>query len=182
MDTTRFDAFKCSECGSVLTQQDWAMDGASVEAGAALSGPMCTLCGRWCCRNHLTVRRGAATCPSCADEYERIMTAGLVSDTDEALIVSLLLHDVSNTVGDGYQAVIARVAAKHRLSATDLADYHSSVVDEVQQHMHDTFADTTWPRCPAHPNHPMWFSAGWWRCYQLPEPVGRLGELTGNKE
>jgi hypothetical protein len=44
-----------------------------------------------------------------------------------------------------------------------------------EQYFHDTFVDTTWPACPRHPNHPMWFGAGWWLADG--RPLVRLGEL-----
>jgi hypothetical protein len=28
-------------------------------------------------------------------------------------------------------------------------------IDHMQQWLHDTFVDTSWPSCPRHPNHPM---------------------------
>jgi hypothetical protein len=45
--------------------------------------------------------------------------------------------------------------------ATDPADFEQRVVDDVQQFVHDSFADTSWPACPEHPTHPLWFSEGW---------------------
>lgn len=176
MEAVPPDALKCCECGAVLTPQDWHAEGTSLRESAMPSGPMCYLCGLLYCRDHLSVRKGAVTCRSCANEYERILTTGPVTDEEEARIIGLLLRDVSNTVGDGHQAVIARIAASGRLRAKDLDDYHSEVVDKVQQYMHDSFADTTWPRCPLHPNHPLWFAAGWWWCGQ--QQVERLGNLA----
>lgn len=32
------------------------------------------------------------------------------------------------------------------------------VLEETQQWLHDTFVDTTWPRCPEHGNHPLWLT------------------------
>ncbi len=58
------------------------------------------------------------------------------------------------------------------------------VVEETQQWLHDTFIDTTWPRCPEHANHPLWLnddeSAGW-TCAATNTtvcPVGQLGGLV----
>ena len=32
------------------------------------------------------------------------------------------------------------------------------VAEEVQQWLHDTFLDPTWPACPEHRRHPLWLS------------------------
>ena len=55
------------------------------------------------------------------------------------------------------------------------------VVDELQQTKHDMFTDTTWPACPHHPNHPMDYGDGWWRCPR-DGPVVKLGELSRLRE
>lgn len=47
----------------------------------------------------------------------------------------------------------------------------------MQQEFHDTFVDTTWPHCPAHPNHPLWLEDGAWRCSELGKPAAKLGDL-----
>jgi hypothetical protein len=51
-------------------------------------------------------------------------------------------------------------------------------VNDVQQYFHDTFVDTTWPACPRHPRHPLWYRAGSWWCVQDGVAVASLGELT----
>ena len=33
-------------------------------------------------------------------------------------------------------------------------------VEALQQRLHDTFVDTSWPPCPRHPNHPLWLVGG----------------------
>ena len=51
------------------------------------------------------------------------------------------------------------------------------VVEDVQQKLQDEFIDTTWPACPRHPNHPLDYAAGAWRCPQDGEVVAPLGSL-----
>jgi hypothetical protein len=51
------------------------------------------------------------------------------------------------------------------------------VVDDVQQWLHDAFVDTSWPTCPDHPNHPLWYSDGAWKCDESGRLVAPLGGL-----
>jgi hypothetical protein len=44
-------------------------------------------------------------------------------------------------------------------TATD-ASFADRLVQDVQQALHDEFVDITWPACPHHPNHPLWFKDG----------------------
>jgi aminoglycoside phosphotransferase (APT) family kinase protein len=93
-------------------------------------------------------------------------------------LVRLLGRDVSATIGAGFEEVIADTAAERRaLRGSEDARYEEGVVNDLQQFIHDTRADTAWPRCPHHPNHPLWFSDGWWRCEQRGDPIARLGDL-----
>jgi hypothetical protein len=101
------------------------------------------------------------------------------SAEDEAGVVSLLRRDVEATIGPGHDGRIIEAAARRRRYNRVRAEYVGDVVDDVQQHVHDTFVDTTWPACPHHPNHPLWFSDGWWRCERIEEPIARLGALSG---
>jgi hypothetical protein len=94
------------------------------------------------------------------------------------LVVSLLRADVEATIGPGHDDAIIEAAARRRLYADVPAQYVGDVVDDVQQYFHDALVDTTWPACPYHPNHPLWFSDGWWRCERVDEPIARLGALS----
>ena len=89
----------------------------------------------------------------------------------------MLAHDLVATVGD-QGATLEEAVARLRLLSPGLDDFEHQVVDDVQQFLHDTFVDTTWPACPEHPNHPLWYSDGWWRCEQSGTRVARLGRLT----
>jgi hypothetical protein len=93
-------------------------------------------------------------------------------------IVRLLQRDFVETVGPGYEAVVAEAAARLRMFSDDPADFEQRVVDDVQQRLHDSFLDTSWPACPEHPNHPLWYLEGWWRCTKSGRRVAALGELS----
>ena len=156
--------FKCSACGREPAAAGWSL---------------CALCGGFFCSDHLVVKKGVATCESCSVEREQREASGGVSAEDEARVVSLLCADVEATIGPGHDEAIIEVAARRRLYADVPAQYVSDIVDDVQQYFHDSFVDTTWPSCPFHPNHPLWFSDGWWRCERIEEPIARLGALSG---
>jgi hypothetical protein len=156
--------FKCSACGREPTADGWNL---------------CALCGALFCGDHLVVEKGVATCESCATERERRQASSGVSAADEDRVVSLLRADVEATIGLGHDEPIVEAAARRRLYVSDSARYVGEVVDEVQQYFHDAFVDTTWPSCPYHPNHPLWFSDGQWRCERIGEPVAKLGALSG---
>jgi hypothetical protein len=155
--------FKCSSCGREPTATGWSL---------------CALCGGYFCSDHLVVKKGVSTCESCAVEREQRETPGGVSAEDETRVVSLLRADVQATIGSGHDEAIIETAARRRLYADVPAQYVCDVVDDVQQYFHDAFVDTTWPACPFHPNHPLWFSDGWWRCERVDEPIARLGTLS----
>ena len=92
-----------------------------------------------------------------------------------ARAVPLLEADVVRTVGVGYRFLVADAAAN--LAAYGAGDAEK-LVEEVQQEFHDTFVDTTWPACPRHGRHPLWYHAdGWWWCEQDGVAVYRLGAL-----
>lgn len=98
-----------------------------------------------------------------------------ISDLDEAELVELLGRDVITTLGPAPLDMV-RSTARHQRPFTDNRDsYFDRVVEDVQQYVHDCFIDTSWPACPVHPNHPMWFSGGWWHADG--RPMARLGEL-----
>jgi hypothetical protein len=88
--------------------------------------------------------------------------------------VELIAHDLTATLGWDH----ARAQAKARdaldnrmpLLLDDLAweqldpatrqevleDLVVEAVEDLQQRLHDTFVDTTWPACPRHRQHPLW--------------------------
>lgn len=55
------------------------------------------------------------------------------------------------------------------------------VAEDVQQHMHDDRIDTSWPRCPDHPHHPLRLSEtlpAMWSCPSTGRTVCALGSLA----
>lgn len=91
--------------------------------------------------------------------------------------VALLKQDVEATLGASHTAVVDRQAA-NRLTFLDAPDaFGALLIDAVQQEFHETFVDTTWPHCPAHPNHPLWFQDGAWRCSDNGQAIAALGDL-----
>jgi hypothetical protein len=91
--------------------------------------------------------------------------------------VSLLSRDLAATIGDGCEDVVVEAAARIRLFEDDPDNYLHRVVDDVQQSIHDSRIDTTWPACPWHPNHPLWLGERGWQCERLGEVAAELGAL-----
>src|SRR5687767_3692426 len=92
-------------------------------------------------------------------------------------VIRLLRRDVLATVGAEHDAEVQRLAA-NVLEFREPDDAADKIVEDVQQYLHDTFVDTTWPTCPRHLQHPMWFhDDAWWWCEHDGVPVVRLGEL-----
>jgi hypothetical protein len=119
-----------------------------------------------------------AICSDCQQERRRLESLSEVSDGDEERVVGLVSRDLVATVGPGLEHIAIAEAARIRLFVSRVAEYEGRVVDDVQQRLHDEHLDTTWPTCPQHPNHPLWYSDGWWRC-PTSGMVARLGELGG---
>ena len=93
-----------------------------------------------------------------------------------AQVLPLLQRDVAATLGDAHRQLIEEIAADVReLNAAGGAE---KVVNDVQQYFHDTQVDPTWPACPRHAKHPLWYRDGSWWCVEDGVPVTRLGALT----
>jgi hypothetical protein len=164
VDISAFPA-KCPACHQVL--------------GADVSG--CLLCGRFFCGRHLTVRKGVATCSDCLEERLARESSGSVTDADEERLVILVTRDVLATVGPGFEHIVVEEGARIRLFAEAVLEYEQRLIDDVQQRLHDEFVSTTWPTCPLHSNHPLWYSDGWWRCPHA-GAIAPLGELTSTNK
>ena len=66
--------------------------------------------------------------------------------------------------------------------AADVRELHGTgeaekVVNDVQQYFHDTFKDSTWPPCPRHGKHPLWYRNGSWWCVEDGVAIAKLGDL-----
>lgn len=92
--------------------------------------------------------------------------------------IPLLKRDIAATLGPSHQAIVDR-HVKLVLSYADWPEdvIAAKIINDVQQEIHDTFVDTTWPHCPAHPHHPLWFEEGAWRCSERGAAVAALGDL-----
>jgi hypothetical protein len=77
-------------------------------------------------------------------------------------VISRLTRDVVATLGNAHTCLVRETLAHVGSSlAPDDPAFADAVVRDVQQRVHDEFIDTAWPRCPQHPNHPLWFCEGW---------------------
>lgn len=101
-----------------------------------------------------------------------------VSQSDLEQLLDSLKRDVAATIGLEHQGDVDDFASNGREFITDHAWFTQWIVDEVQQHFHDTFLDTTWPACPRHGNHPLWFKDGSWWCDRDGLAVAKLGDLA----
>lgn len=88
----------------------------------------------------------------------------------------LLQRDVAATLGDSYRRLIDDIAADVRELGG--AGGSEKLVNDVQQYFHDTLGDSTWPACPRHGKHPLWYRDGSWWCVEDGAAVARLGELA----
>jgi hypothetical protein len=117
-----------------------------------------------------------------SDRVEQIVFAVAshpnASTLNTSALAARLKRDVADTIGDIHAAFVDDSVAAARDYITDEEALAQHVVDEVQQYCHDMFVDTTWPACPRHPNHPLWFADGWWRCTRDNVAVARLGDLS----
>jgi len=101
----------------------------------------------------------------------------LIPDAQFQRITRLLRADVSATSACDCNDLIQQEATQARELVHIAAFYEDHVVEQVQQLLHDEFIDTTWPACPEYPNHPLWYSHGWWRCKAPRTAVAGLGRL-----
>jgi hypothetical protein len=92
-------------------------------------------------------------------------------------VCRLLLKDIEATLGPGHDAMVREEAARVRKFVVDPSLYVEKVVEDVQQIVHDCHLHTTWPTCPRHPNHPLWFHGDWWCCDRDRVVVAALGDL-----
>jgi hypothetical protein len=94
------------------------------------------------------------------------------------MIAEALKRDVAATLGHGYERVVDR-HAQRLLPFAEWPDnaLEAKLAGDVQQEFHETFIDTSWPHCPAHPHHPLWFEDGAWRCSRSGTVAAALGDL-----
>jgi hypothetical protein len=110
---------------------------------------------------------------------------GAELNSNQRLIVEALLRDIAATHGVRNETELrAYLMAKceRTREVPGIEDFGQRFVDEFQQRIHDEFVDVSWPRCPYHPNHPLWFVDGAFRCTRLDIDVARLGELAMGRD
>ena len=91
-------------------------------------------------------------------------------------LILLLEQDVVATLGEQYRHVVREAVEYLEYPG---AGYDEKVVESVQQQFHDLFIDTTWPACPLHHRHPLWYHAdGSWWCEQDRVALCKLGDLS----
>ena len=95
-------------------------------------------------------------------------------------VTDLVASDLVATLGWTREQARAVVAPFGNVSERDPEHLGFEVAEEVQQWLHDSFLDTSWPHCPSHPNHPLWLSEEepfTWHCPKDRVPIVRLGYL-----
>jgi hypothetical protein len=110
-----------------------------------------------------------------------------VSDHEVAQAIERIAGDLAATLGWDRTQAIAFAEQAASVSAgwwdADPGVYAIKVAEEVQQRLHDTFVDTTWPACPLHPYHPLWLDnerdRPAWRCATAEVEIAPLGALLG---
>ena len=112
---------------------------------------------------------------------------------DTERIVRLLIADAVATLGERARAGVLPVAANMEENNARLwleqgdslaevqAAFDRGVVNNFQQDVHDEHWDTTWPTCPRHPNHPLWYDDAReaWCCQSDGAALAPLGGLAG---
>lgn len=122
------------------------------------------------------------------DNLERYDTADdedtgrLLSEAECMPVIRLLATDVVATLGAEHEPLVMPNAENQREFAHDVDDFAQLLVDHVQQDVHDQFIDTTWPACPRHRRHPLWYRDGAWWCEADGAAIARLGELARDRE
>jgi hypothetical protein len=91
-------------------------------------------------------------------------------------VVPLLQRDIQATLGNAHRQLIEGVASD--VDELGIEDKAAKIVNDVQQYFHDSQLNTTWPTCPRHSKHPLWYRDGSWWCVEDGVAVARLGELA----
>lgn len=93
-------------------------------------------------------------------------------------VVELLLRDVETTLGASAREEAAAYARLERRLGNVRDHRPKTLVDGVQAYIHDCCIDPTWPVCPIHGDHPLWFGRddAWW-CASDDVKVAALGTL-----
>lgn len=99
-------------------------------------------------------------------------------------VIDLIASDLVATLGwtiDQAREVVATAGIVYEQNPELVA---FQVAEEVQQWLHDSFLDTSWPPCPSHRNHPLWLTEDPPFIWQCPRdaiavvPLGHLGTVV----
>lgn len=104
------------------------------------------------------------------------------SDREIKEMLALLARDFAATKPAKYVDVLPSSVEDVReqfefMEDADMATLTEKVVGDTQQYLMDTFLDTTWPACPRHSNHPLWFHDDAWHCDGDGAALAKLGGL-----
>jgi hypothetical protein len=113
-----------------------------------------------------------------------------VRDNELAQAVTRIAHDLAATLDwdPRRAATFAEETVGMGVSVDDWdaawGSYAIKLAEDVQQRLHDSFVQTTWPACPLHPQHPLWLdddhNRAVWRCAQAGIDIAPLGSLTSS--
>jgi len=95
-------------------------------------------------------------------------------------VIDLIAPDLVATLGWTVDQAREVVATAGTVYEQDPELVTFQVAEEVQQWLHDSFLDTSWPRCPSHRNHPLWLAEDppfTWHCPRDAIAVAPLGQL-----
>ena len=96
-------------------------------------------------------------------------------------VIDLIAPDLVATLGwtvDQAREVVATAGSVYEQDPELMA---FQVAEKVQQWLHDSFLDTSWPPCPSHRNHPLWLAeepSFTWHCPRDAIAVAPLGQLS----
>jgi hypothetical protein len=100
----------------------------------------------------------------------------VITDAHAADVVERVSRDLRSSGLPGYvRQVQAEAATRREYEYDNPSEYIERVVEEVQNYILDGLV--TWPVCPQHPHHPLWYHDDGWFCDQDRHFVARLGEL-----
>ena len=94
---------------------------------------------------------------------------------DERAVAKLEL-DVVHTLGDEHRPIVR--AQRDNVRLCRLPGGTRKVIEDVQQYIHDTHLHTSWPPCPRHCKHPLWYRDGGWWCERDHVRIANLGMLS----
>ena len=113
---------------------------------------------------------------------EQQRMAPSIPPIDRDRVISLVTADVVATLGAEHAALVPQNAAVQLEFAEDGEEFARRLAEVVQQDVHDEFIDTTWPACPRHGRHPLWYRDGAWWCEKDGVALARLGDLVSLRD